>query len=186
MAEAEIARYADFDHIRYAQLWEDADVLLPALKAKKGATLVSICAAGDNALAMLTLDPKKVVAVDLSAAQISCLKLRIAAFQTLTHSEFIELSGSRASDRRGELLDKVGRNLEPVHQRFWQSRKEKVIAYGFGGIGKFETRLSLLMSTARSQIMLPRGFSTPLLIWTPRRTPICIGSCAGTIMRPCL
>lgn len=138
MTEAEISKYADFDHIRYAQLWEDADVLLPALNAKPGATLVSICAAGDNALAMLTLDPKKVVALDLSAAQIACLKLRIAAFQTLSHAEFIELSGSRQSSRRGELLDKVCQNLEPDYQAFWQSRKDKVIAYGFGGVGKFE------------------------------------------------
>jgi len=107
MAEAEISKYADFGIIRYAQLWEDTDVLLPALGDQTGKTLVSICAAGDNALAMLTLDPKKVVAIDLSAAQISCLKLRMAAYKTLTHIEFIELSGSRPSNRRGALLDKV-------------------------------------------------------------------------------
>jgi len=49
-------------------LWEDADVLTAALGDCKGGTLVSICAAGDNALAMLTLDPAKVVVVDLSPA----------------------------------------------------------------------------------------------------------------------
>jgi len=51
---SEIAGKATFDHIRYAQLWEDADVLTAALGDCKGGTLVSICAAGDNALAMLT------------------------------------------------------------------------------------------------------------------------------------
>ena len=138
MAEAEISKYADFGIIRYAQLWEDTDVLLSALGNQKGNTLVSICAAGDNALAMLTLDPKKVVAVDLSAAQISCLKLRMAAYQTLTHQEFIELSGSRASNRRGALLDKVASTLDPDNQAFWLARRDDVIAYGFGGVGKFE------------------------------------------------
>ena len=57
---SEIAGKAAFDHIRYAQLWEDADVLTTALGDCKGGTLVSICSAGDNALAMLTLDPAKV------------------------------------------------------------------------------------------------------------------------------
>lgn len=113
-------------------------MLLPALGNQKNKTLVSICAAGDNAIAMLTLDPKKVIAIDLSAAQISCLKLRMAAYQTLTHQEFIELSGSRVSNRRGHLLDKVAATLDADNQAFWLARKDDVIAYGFGGVGKFE------------------------------------------------
>jgi S-adenosylmethionine-diacylglycerol 3-amino-3-carboxypropyl transferase len=76
MAESQIAGKARFDAIRYAQLWEDADVLTAALEHRPGATLVSICSAGDNALAMLTLDPARVVVVDLSPAQIACLELR--------------------------------------------------------------------------------------------------------------
>lgn len=63
MATSEIETCAEFDHIRYAQLWEDADVLTQGLGDQAGKTLVSICSAGDNALAMLTLDPAKVVVV---------------------------------------------------------------------------------------------------------------------------
>ena len=91
MQKSEIETKAAFDHIRYAQLWEDADVLTQGLGDCTGGTLVSICSAGDNALAMLTLDPQKVVVVDLSPAQIACLKLRIGAFQNLSHAEFLEL-----------------------------------------------------------------------------------------------
>ena len=43
LSEAEIASRASFDDIRYAQLWEDADVLVEALGDQRGATLVSIC-----------------------------------------------------------------------------------------------------------------------------------------------
>ena len=140
--ESEIQKYADFGQIRYAQLWEDADVLLPGLSDgnpnAKGGTLVSICAAGDNALAMLTLDPARIVTVDLSDAQIACLRLRIAGFKTLSHADFIELSGSRPSDQRGALLDKVAKTLSDEDQNFWSARKDQVIKYGFGGIGKFE------------------------------------------------
>jgi len=89
---SEIASKANFDHIRYAQLWEDADVLCAALPQEPGKTLVSICSAGDNALAMLTLDPARVVVVDLSPAQIACLHLRIGAYKTLRQPEFLELT----------------------------------------------------------------------------------------------
>src|SRR5258708_32903163 len=90
-AGSESADKANFEGIRYAQLWEDADVLLAGLDSKPGATLVSICSAGDNALAMLTLDPARVVVVDLSAAQIECLKIRMAAFLLLDQAAFLEL-----------------------------------------------------------------------------------------------
>src|SRR3979490_1126879 len=106
-ADSEIAGRANLEGIRYAQLWEDADVLLAGLDSKPGATLVSICSAGDNALAMLTLDPARGVVVDLSAAQIECLKVRMAAFRLLDHTAFLELMGSRPSTRRGALLDRV-------------------------------------------------------------------------------
>ena len=100
MADSVIAGKARFDRIRYAQLWEDADVLLPALGSAPGATLVSIGSAGDNALAMLALDPARVVVVDLSPAQIACLRLRIAMYRELAPPEFLELMGSRGSGRR--------------------------------------------------------------------------------------
>ncbi len=138
MQNAEIAGKANFEHIRYAQLWEDADVLTAALGDCQGGTLVSICAAGDNALAMLTLDPAKVVVVDLSDAQIACLKLRIGAFQNLTHPEFLALMGARPSTERGALLDKATSALDAQTRAFWQGLAPNVIAHGAGGVGKFE------------------------------------------------
>jgi S-adenosylmethionine-diacylglycerol 3-amino-3-carboxypropyl transferase len=138
MADSEIAGKASFEAIRYAQLWEDADILLLGLASKPGATLVSICSAGDNALAMLTLDPARVVTVDLSAAQIECLKVRIAAYRVLTHNEFLELMGSRDSADRGKLLGKVAATLPDASQSFWAQRRDAVTRYGLGGVGKFE------------------------------------------------
>lgn len=135
---SEIAGKARFDQIRYAQLWEDADVLVAALGSKPGASLASICSAGDNALAMLLLDPAKVVAVDLSATQIACLNLRIAMFRTLTHAEFLELIGSRPSSRRLSLLDRAAKELPREDRRLWDSQKDAIAEHGVGGIGKFE------------------------------------------------
>jgi S-adenosylmethionine:diacylglycerol 3-amino-3-carboxypropyl transferase len=144
MADSEIAGKASFAGIRYAQLWEDADVLLAALDSKPGATLVSICSAGDNALAMLTLDPARVVVVDLSAAQIECLKIRVAAFRLLDHAAFLELLGSRPSIRRGALLDRVTSTLPAASQAFWAPLRDSIVAHGLGGIGKFEHYFRIL------------------------------------------
>ncbi|MCY6383001.1 DUF3419 family protein [Hoeflea prorocentri] len=135
---SQIAAHADFDDIRYAQLWEDADVLTDALATKPGATLVSICSAGDNALAMLMLDPARIVVVDLSQAQIECLNLRIGAYRNLDHQSFVELMGSRPSDRRSELLTKALAEAGEATLAFWKAREADVVAYGAGGCGKFE------------------------------------------------
>ncbi len=138
MQSSEIEAKAAFDHIRYAQLWEDADVLTQGLGDCVGGTLVSICSAGDNALAMLTLDPKKVVVVDLSPAQIACLKLRIGAFQHLSHPEFLELMGARPSTQRTSLLTKALTDMDGDTRAFWGNLAADVTQHGAGGVGKFE------------------------------------------------
>ncbi len=156
--EAQISGRASFDSIRYAQLWEDADVLLLGLGEQRNATLVSICSAGDNALAMLSLDPARVVVIDLSPAQIACLNIRIAAYKALNHTELLELLGARPSAQRGELLDRVARNLEPQDQSFWRARRGDIEKYGLGGVGKFENyfrifrRYLLPLSQSRATI----------------------------------
>src|SRR2546421_8640553 len=101
--DSEIAAKASFSGVRYAQCWEDADVLLEALDVRPGDVCLSIASAGDNTLALLTRNPARVVAVDLSPAQIACLELRVAAYQSLCHPELLELLGSSPSNRRGDL-----------------------------------------------------------------------------------
>ncbi|NHF73178.1 DUF3419 family protein [Paracoccus xiamenensis] len=157
MPRSDIEARAKFDHIRYAQLWEDADVLTEALGDCRGGTLVSICSAGDNALAMLVLDPARVVVVDLSPAQIACLHLRIGAFRALDHAKFLELMGARPSQRRKALLARATADLDPETRAFWAALSDEVAAHGAGGIGKFEryfrifrTRLLPLVHSRRT------------------------------------
>src|SRR5258707_2351719 len=64
-----IAEQADFSTIRYAQCWEDAEILLEALDIQPGDTCLSIASAGDNTLALLTRAPGRVIALDLSQSQ---------------------------------------------------------------------------------------------------------------------
>src|SRR5207247_9614368 len=98
---ASIGERAAFDFIRYGSVWEDADVLCESLApVARGGRLLSIASAGDNALALLTLDPAEVWAVDLSPAQLACVALRIAAFEGLDHDALLAFLGVDPADDR--------------------------------------------------------------------------------------
>jgi S-adenosylmethionine-diacylglycerol 3-amino-3-carboxypropyl transferase len=143
---SEIAEKARFDQIRYAQCWEDADILVPALAIEPGDVCLSIASAGDNSLALLTRDPARVIAVDLSEAQLACLDLRCAAYTALDHREFLELYGVRVSEKRGRYLDACWPHLrDPFSAAFWSAKREDVIAHGFGTLGKFERYFRLFL-----------------------------------------
>ena len=138
MGDTGIAGRARFDIIRYAQVWEDADVLVAAMGPGAGRRFLSVCSAGDNALALLLLDPREVVAADLSATQLECLGLRLAAVAALDHAEFLELMGARPSGRRAALLRRVTAGMEPGPAALWSSLEDGIVRHGAGGIGKFE------------------------------------------------
>jgi S-adenosylmethionine-diacylglycerol 3-amino-3-carboxypropyl transferase len=128
---------ADFSQIRYAQCWEDADVLVEGLDVQPGDVCLSIASAGDNALALLTRDPERVVAVDVSAAQLACLALRVAAYRTLTHGELLELIGSEPSERRRALYRRCRPLLGDRATQFWDERPA-LVERGIGAVGRFE------------------------------------------------
>lgn len=148
---------ADFSEIRYAQCWEDADVLLEGLDVQPGDMCLSIASAGDNALALLTRNPKRIVAIDLSAAQLACLALRVAAYRTLSHAELLELIGSEPSDRRRSLYGRCRPELEEQATRFWDERLE-LVEKGIGAVGRFERYFRLFR-----RYVLPLAHSTNLV-----------------------
>ena len=138
----EVAARADFSGIRYAQCWEDADVLLRALEIRPGHVCLSIASAGDNALAMLSQGPQRVIALDLSPAQLACLELRVAAYRELDHPELLELIGSLPSKRRPTLYQRCRGQLGSAARDFWDAHGDAV-AQGIGGAGKFERYFAL-------------------------------------------
>ena len=109
----------------------------------RGGRLLSIASAGDNALALLTLDPAEVVAVDLSAAQLACVSLRIAAWRRLDHPALLAFlgvtggSGSEAASRRDATYRQLRADLAEEARSFWDARPA-AIARGAIHAGKFE------------------------------------------------
>jgi len=128
--------------IRYAQCWEDADVLLDALAVQPGEACLSIGSGGENSLSLLTRDPARVVAVDMEPAQIACLELKAEGFRRLAHPELLELVGAVPSDRRAALYARVRGGLSPSARAFWDARPA-VIAGGVGSAGRFERYFAL-------------------------------------------
>lgn len=145
---SEVSARADFSQIRYAQCWEDADILVEALNVEQGGHCLSISSAGDNALALLGAGAEHVVALDMNPAQLSCLALRVAAYRELSHAELLELIGSRPSARRRDLYRRCRSQLDADTRAFWDAHGNE-IDVGIGGAGKFERYFGLF----RTRIM---------------------------------
>lgn len=162
----EAATRADFSQIRYAQVWEDADILLAALEVLPTDTVVSIASAGDNALALLGAGAARVVALDLNPAQLACLELRVAAYRTLTHPELLALMGSRpgSAETRLALYRRCRDKLNTSVQAFWDCRNVEIAA-GIGAAGKFENYFRLFR---RRILPLVHGRKTVDALLIPR------------------
>lgn len=133
-----VSQTVDFNIVRYANCWEDADVLVAAL-ASNGSPerILSIASAGDNVLALLAEAPALVVAFDLSAPQLACLELRIVAFRCLAYEEVLSFLGaSEASNRIATYLS-FRRLLSTGARSYWDSRLD-AIETGVIHAGRFE------------------------------------------------
>ncbi|WP_417611712.1 DUF3419 family protein [Owenweeksia hongkongensis] len=126
-----------FDFIRYANCWEDPRMLLQSLGDSEGHGVISIASAGDNSFSLLTLDPKYVLALDISAVQLYLVELKKLAISKLRYEEFLQFMGFKASINRGQVFDKLKSELSPNARTYWEANRE-VIASGVIFQGKFE------------------------------------------------
>jgi S-adenosylmethionine-diacylglycerol 3-amino-3-carboxypropyl transferase len=145
----EIGKNADFSQLRYAQCWEDADLLLRALTPARHHRLLSIASAGDNTLALVAQGPERVVALDLSAVQIAALELRVAAYRQLEYPAAMQLLGVHPSKQRIDLYAACRPLLSIASQRYWDEHSDDIQA-GVIAQGRFERYLRVF-----SQRILP-------------------------------
>lgn len=125
------------DYIRYANCWEDADVLLEGLDVQNQDKVLSIGSAGDNSFSLLSKSPEFVVAVDINLVQLNLIELKKATFQALNHNEFLSFLGFEKSLDRIALYNKVREYLSPELQMFWDERTDEIYS-GIIYAGKFE------------------------------------------------
>ena len=135
--ESEVAKVADFDHVRYAQSWEDPESLRGALEPDANSTILSIAAAGDNSFALLVQGAGRVVSVDMSPAQCALVELKRAAILTLSHEELLRFVGVTHGDDRSALYMRTRPEL-PIDARAYWDSQPVLIARGIIHIGKLE------------------------------------------------
>lgn len=133
---------ASHDFIRYANCWEDADILLEALQVQADERVFSIGSAGDNSFSMLINNPEMVLAVDINEAQLHLIELKKAAFQVLNYSEFLQFLGFNESKNRFDLYERVKANLPADSIDYW-SQNLAQIQQGIIYQGKFEKYFGL-------------------------------------------
>lgn len=127
----------DFSLIRYSQCWEDTEVLLESLNIQENDICFGILSAGDNVFSMLSENPKKVVALDISFPQIALAKIKMEVFNSLSYEEILEFMGVTKSDRRIEMYDRIRENLDKEVKEYWDFNRES-IENGIIHTGKFE------------------------------------------------
>ena len=142
--------------LRYAQCWEDADILLEALNIQPGFTCLSIASAGDNTLAILSKKPRKVLALDRNPAQIAALELRVAAFRELEHPEVLALIGSVESRERIDLYKHCRKHLSRAAREYWD-HCPKLIEAGIGSAGKLEGYLRIFRTRVLARMRWRRA-----------------------------
>jgi len=135
----DIRTQVDFTIIRYANCWEDADVLLQSLQMPSQSKICCIASAGDNALALLSTNPAAVDAFDISLPQLYVTELKKWAFAALTYEEVLQLLGVTTATEKTKLL--LLQNLLPALSdeaaTYWK-KNEKLISKGIIHAGKFE------------------------------------------------
>jgi S-adenosylmethionine-diacylglycerol 3-amino-3-carboxypropyl transferase len=149
-----IEERARFDLVRYANVWEDAEILREALQPGPGRRFLSIASAGDNAFALLA-SGAEVVAADLSTAQLAMVDLKRAAIRRLGYEELLGFLGvlgrpqgkgpRRGNEDRRAIYERLERDLTPQARDFWRERLD-VVEGGIVHGGKFEVYFNFFRS----------------------------------------
>ena len=131
-----IEERARFTRLRYANCWEDADVLCAALEPRPGKRILSIASGGDNSLA-LAAGGAEVVAADLSPAQLACVELKVAALRRLEHADLLGFLGVEPAENRAQNYRVMMGELSEDSRAFWDAHPREV-ERGIVHAGRFE------------------------------------------------
>lgn len=135
---SEVQSKGNFSLIKYSQCWEDTNLVLNTLDIKPGDICLSIAAAGDNSLSLLTRSPKKVIAIDLNPCQLALLQLKVKAIKELDYDQFVTLFGyDQNIESRIGLYLKIEQKLDSKTREFW-SQNLSLINSGIADCGQLE------------------------------------------------
>lgn len=155
-------------NINYSQCWEDPRVLMRALAVTRGDVVLSITSGGDNTLALLLEQPKKLISVDFNNTQNYLLELKLSAAKRLSYQEFLEFLGVAKSSRRLILFKEVQDIVSPDAKLWWvihRSLIENGVIHG----GRFEKFLKLFRNFVLPLIHSQKTISKFLSVTDPEQ-----------------
>lgn len=137
MFEYEQLQKVRFDIIRYANCWEDADILLEGLNPKNGSNFLSVGSGGDNSFSLLSTSPNCVIAIDISLVQLYLIELKKAAFKQFPYPTLLAFLGFNDCGDREQLFYQIKPELSSNARIYWENHI-KQIRRGVIYYGKFE------------------------------------------------
>jgi S-adenosylmethionine-diacylglycerol 3-amino-3-carboxypropyl transferase len=137
-----------FRRLVYTQIWEDPVADLAALRLPIGSTIVTLSSGGCNALSYLTARPAQVYAVDLNAAHLALIKLKLAGLRAFSdYSDFWQFFGAADKPANSDLYrERLRPQLDAQARAYWDKRnivgrpRHAYFADGFyrhGMLGRF-------------------------------------------------
>lgn len=113
-----------FSGLVYPQIWEDPEVDMEAMALGEGHRVVTIASGGCNVLAYLTASPAAIDAVDLNAAHVALLRLKLAAVTQLPgQGDFYRFFSASGFAYNALAYDRfVAPHLDTASRRYWEKR----------------------------------------------------------------
>jgi S-adenosylmethionine-diacylglycerol 3-amino-3-carboxypropyl transferase len=134
--------------INYASSNEDSHSEIKSLNLKKSDTVLCITGSGSRSLDLLTMEPEKIVSIDINPCQNHLLELKLAAIKNLEYDSFLQFLGFRDSFYRLQIYLDLRHDLTPPAQEFWD-KNLKTIAKGVIYQGRWEKYFRLLSLAVR-------------------------------------
>lgn len=151
-----------FGNLLFAQCWEDPAMDMEALDVGPGKTVLSVTSGGCNTLSLATLEPDRIIAVDLNPVQSALLELKIEAIRSLSHGELLAFLGVRRSSERWDLYHALRAGLCEPSLRYWDTQRAS-IEHGVLTSGRYERYLGVFRRLLRGihrQSRIERLFSS--------------------------
>jgi S-adenosylmethionine-diacylglycerol 3-amino-3-carboxypropyl transferase len=123
--------------LRYANCWEDADILLEGLNPLPGSRILSIGSAGDNSFSLLMCEPSELIAIDINSIQLHLIELKKAVISHFNRQETLSFLGFETDLNRLEKYQLIRDYLSPGARSHWDHRLSD-IQEGVIYTGKFE------------------------------------------------
>ncbi len=113
-----------FSGLVYPQIWEDPVVDMDALSLSRSDHVIAIASGGCNVASYLVGQPASITAVDLNAAHVALVKLKLAAIAHLPDARALRRFFGGASDPRNEALydQYLAQHLDTTTSSYWEER----------------------------------------------------------------